>query len=169
VTQNPTPNEIIFKMLSRFDEVFNHDYRQRAREIGKTIDEIVIIASMIEKEVRVPDERAKVARVIYNRLAFPMRLQIDATVLFALDKRANRLMLSDLEVVSPYNTYLNDGLPIGPIGNPGASCIRAALYPEDGPWLYYVVHNIDTGEHYFTTNHEDHLRARDRYLQQLGN
>jgi UPF0755 protein len=167
ITPEPTPNEIIYKMLARFDEIYNYEYRHRAYEMGMSMDEIIIIASMIEKEVRVADERARVAQVIYNRLAAPMRLQIDATVIYALDKPRNRLTFADYEVQSPYNTYVIDGLPIGPIGNPGLNCIRAALYPEEGNYLYYVVNNLETGSHHFSTTYEEHLRARDRYLQML--
>lgn len=167
VTQNPTANEIIYKMLARFDEIYTFELRQRADELGMSMDEIIIIASMIEKEVRVHSERAKVAQVIYNRLKEPMRLQIDATVIFALDKPRARLTFADLEVVSPYNTYVIDGLPIGPIGNPGLNCIMAALYPEEGRYLYYVVSNPETGEHHFSTTYAEHQQARDRYLQLL--
>jgi UPF0755 protein len=169
ITQNPTPNEIIYKMLHRFEEVFTHEYRRRAEELEMTIDEIVIIASMIEKEVRVPSERALVSQVIYNRLNIGMPLQIDATVLFALDKRADRLLLVDLEFDSPYNTYVYGGLPIGPIGSPGVNCIHAALYPEEGTYFYYVVSNPETGEHQFSRTFEEHQRAAALYRQLLDN
>ena len=164
---NSTPEMIIYRMLARFEEVFDYELRFRARELGVTMDEAVIIASMIEREIRVHAERPLVSRVIYNRLNSNMPLQIDATVLYALDKHIDRLTYADLDVDSPYNTYLYPGLPIGPIGNPGADCIRAALHPEDGNYVYYVLRNADTGEHYFTHDYDDFLRARDAYLATL--
>jgi UPF0755 protein len=169
ITQNPTPNEIIYKMLEGFEDMFSFEYRRRAEEMEMTVDEIVIIASMIEREVRVPAERPLVSQVIYNRLNINMPLQIDATVLFALDKRKDRLLYEDLDYDSPYNTYVYAGLPLGPIGNPGASCIHAALYPEDGTYFYYVVSNPETGEHHFSRTYEEHLRAVALYRQLQGN
>jgi UPF0755 protein len=144
--------------------MFNFDFRFRAREMGLTMDDVVIIASMIEREVRVPAERPIVAQVIYNRLNLPMRLQIDATVLYALDMHVDRLLYADLETISPYNTYVVDGLPIGPISNPGFDSLRAALYPaEDVSYLFYVLMDRNTGEHFFTNTYEEHLRAVDRF------
>jgi UPF0755 protein len=156
-------DEIIYKMLARFDEIFSDDFRYRARELGATIDDIVIAASIIEKEVKVPSERALVSRVIYNRLEIGQHLEIDATILYALDKRKDRLLYSDLEIDSPYNTYVYGGLPLGPISNPGQECLEAALYPESGPYLYYVLQDEETGEHYFTDDYDDFLNAKARY------
>jgi UPF0755 protein len=156
-------DEIIYKMLARFDEIFSDDFRYRARETDKSIDDIVIAASIIEKEVKVPSERALVSRVIYNRISIGQHLEIDATILYALDKRKDRLLYTDLEIDSPYNTYIYGGLPLGPISNPGQECLEAALYPGDGPYLYYVLQDEDTGEHYFTHDYDDFLSAKARY------
>jgi UPF0755 protein len=161
VSANPTPDEVINKMLTRFDEIFTNEYVQRAEDLGLTIDEAVKIASMIEKEVSVETERPLVSQVIHNRLDIGMPLQIDATVLYALDKRPDRLLLTDLEVDSPYNTYKNGGLPIGPISNPGADSLHAALYPEDGDYLYYVLQDPETGVHYFSESYDEHLDAQE--------
>lgn len=163
ISAEPTADEIITKMLAQFDEVFSDVYRDRAEELGMTMDDIVIMASLIEKEVRVAEERPKVAEVIYNRLKQGMLLQIDATVQYVLDKKRDRLLLTDLEVESPYNTYKYTGLPIGPIANPGGECLKAALYPEEGSLLYYVLQNEETGEHFFTDNYDDFLDAKARY------
>jgi UPF0755 protein len=121
--------------------------------------QIVIIASIIEKECRVPDERAKVARVIYNRMAINMPLQVDATVRFAVNKWTGALTSADLAKSSPYNTYLNKGLPPTPICNPGVAALRAALEPADGDWLYYVLKDT-TGNHFFTSSYQEFLQAK---------
>ena len=164
VTENPTAEEVIIRMLSRFNEVFNFEYRMRAEELGLTIDQVVNIAAMIEREVRVPDERPMVARVIYNRLAIGMPLQIDATVAYAHGMHMDRVMYRHTELASPFNTYYVSGLPLGPIANPGAASINAALFPNDGDWLFYVLVNADTGAHFFTADYSQHLHARQHYM-----
>jgi UPF0755 protein len=122
--------------------------------------QIVIVASMIEKECRVPEERAKVARVIYNRLAQGMKLQIDATVRYAVDKWTGALTSADLATQSDYNTYVAKGLPPAPICNPGEAALRAALEPVEGDWLYYVLSDT-TGNHFFTSSYEEFLQAKE--------
>jgi UPF0755 protein len=161
VSADPTPDEVINKMLTRFDEIFTNEYRQQAEDLGLTIDEAIIIASMIEKEVSVETERPLVSQVIHNRLELGMALQIDATVLYALDKRPDRLLLTDLEIDSPYNTYKYGGLPVGPISNPGADSIRAALFPEEGNYLFYVLQDPETGVHFFSDDYQEHLGAQE--------
>ena len=164
LSHNPTPLEVITRMLSRFNEIYNFDFRLRTEELGMTIDEIVIIASMIEREVRVPEERPMVARVIYNRLDIGMPLQIDATVAYAHGMHMDRVMYRHLEMASPFNTYYVTGLPWGPIANPGAASIRAALFPDDGNWLFYVLVDAETGAHFFTNDYAQHLHARRTYM-----
>ncbi|MDP9387543.1 MAG: endolytic transglycosylase MltG [Actinomycetota bacterium] len=120
----------------------------------------IVVASLVEREARVPDDRGKVARVIYNRLAKKMLLQVDATVIYALGRtgeRGLRVLFKDLEVDSPYNTYKNPGLPPTPIASPGRASLRAAVVPTDGPWLYYVVVEPD-GRHAFATTIAEHNR-----------
>lgn len=120
----------------------------------------IVVASMVEREARVPDDRGMIARVIYNRLEKKMPLQVDATVIFALGRTGEkglRVLNKDLEVDSPYNTYKVAGLPPGPIASPGRASLRAAVAPTDGPWLYYVV--IDaSGKHAFATTLAEHNR-----------
>lgn len=117
-------------MLERFNKVFNTDYLQRALELEMTVDEVITMASMMQKEARVVHEFPRISAVIHNRIWINMLLQIDATVLYALGGntgRENRLLLSveDTRVDSPYNTYRYAGLPIGPISAPGEPyCIR---------------------------------------------
>jgi UPF0755 protein len=124
--------------------------------------DVVIIASMIEREARFPEDRPKIARVIYNRLAKGMPLQIDATVEYALGQWKSKLTLEDLKRQSPYNTYLHTGLPPTPIASPGLASLEAALTPANGKWLYYVV--IDPqGHHAFTASYSEFIRLKQQY------
>jgi uncharacterized YceG family protein len=124
---------------------------------------VVIIASMIEREVQVPKERALVAAVIYNRLHAGMPLQIDATVRYASGNFTEPISPSELEINSPYNTYTNSGLPPGPIGNPGLDSIEGAAHPAQEPYLYYVVKPNTCGEHTFATTEAEFSRAKAAY------
>jgi UPF0755 protein len=134
---------------------------ENAEALGITPYQAVIVASMIEKEARVPEERARVAAVIYNRLEAGMTLGIDATTRYALKKWTEPLTKSDLEVDSPYNTRRVKGLPPGPIASPGLDALRAALEPEEVDFLYYVLID-DEGHHFFTSSYEEFLRAKDK-------
>ncbi|MEP6799473.1 MAG: endolytic transglycosylase MltG, partial [Lapillicoccus sp.] len=121
-----------------------------------TMERTVIIASIVEAEGRIDTDRPKIARVIENRLAVPMRLQLDSTVSYGIQKRA--ITTSDAERAdpNPFNTYAHDGLPVGPIGNPGLASLRAAINPTPGPWLYFVAVNPTTGETKFATTAAEH-------------
>ena len=161
--KDSTPRQVINLMLTRFDEIFRTEYIIRAEELGLSIHEVVTIASIIEKEIRVSTERGKASSVIFNRINNGMQLEMCSTVMYVLDKRRDRLLYEDLNVESPYNTYRNFGLPPGPISNPGEACIRAALFPYDTDYLFFVIRNEDTGEHFFTADYNEHLAARARY------
>jgi UPF0755 protein len=119
--------------------------------------QLLIVASMIEREAKVDGDRPKIAAVIYNRLAAGKRLEIDATVEYAVGHSG--LSARDLRSTSPYNTYTNDGLPPTPIAAPGEAAIRAALQPADGDWIYYVLANKE-GEHAFTSSYQEFLRLK---------
>jgi UPF0755 protein len=123
--------------------------------------QLVTIASLVEAEARRPEDFGKVARVIYNRLAAGMPLQLDSTVNYAL--RANKEIVTnaDLGVDSPYNTYKNKGLPPGPIGSPGEAGLKAAKSPTAGDWLYFVTVNPKTGETKFTADYNEFLEFKD--------
>ena len=159
--------EIVSKMLNRFDEIVKPEYYKRAQELGYTMDEIIIIASIIEQEAKLEEERPRVAGVIYNRLESDIPLQMCSTVMYALGKRKDRLLYKDLEVDSPYNTYLHGGLPVGPICNPGEASIKAALYPEEHDYYYFVLMDEETGEHVFTSTGEEHNAAKKKYNQKF--
>jgi UPF0755 protein len=118
----------------------------------------LIVASLVESEAKVPEDRAKIARVIYNRLDQRMTLGIDAAVLYALQDRKAPLTESQLKVDSPYNLRVRSGLPPTPINSPGQASIDAALHPADGDWTYYVLTDED-GHHYFTNSYSDFQRA----------
>ena len=121
------------------------------------LHEVVTVASMIEREARVEKDRPLIASVIYNRLQKGMRLQIDATVLYALGEHKERITRQDLQVDSPFNTYRRKGLPPHAICNPGAASIRAALRPAKTDYLFYVAR--PDGSHVFTKTYEEHLKA----------
>lgn len=120
---------------------------------------MVIVASLIEREAANARERRIISSVIHNRLQAEMSLQIDATVQYALDVSKENLSLRDLEVDSPYNTYEREGLPPGPIASPRLGSIRAALNPADTEYLYYVLNRVG-GEHTFTEDYDEFLRAK---------
>lgn len=130
-----------------------------ATKKGLTLHQVITLASLVEKEARQPDERPLMSAVIHNRLAKKMPLQIDATIQYVLPERKSRLTEADLKTRSPYNTYLNQGLPPGPISNPGRASIEAALEPAPVDYLYYVLTD-DEGGHTFTNNYEDFLKAK---------
>ena len=169
VPVNPTPRDIIIRMLIRFEEVMEGAWLQRAYELGHTLDDIIIMASIIEAEIAVAAERALASQVIHNRLARGMRLQMCSTVVYTMDIRRDRLTIADTRnEVTPYNTYLVDGLPIGPIGNPGRACIEAALWPSSGPYLFFVVDDPVAMTHYFSTNFAAHSAAAARLGQNIN-
>jgi UPF0755 protein len=128
----------------------------RLTEAGYTPYEGLIVASLIESETRVNEERPLVSAVVRNRLSIGMALQIDATVLYALGERRTGLKLADLEVDSPYNTYQQPGLPPTPIGGPGRASLSAAAAPADVDYLYYVLTSSE-GTHSFTASYDDFL------------
>ena len=150
------PN-VIAKFLTNFDAKFTQKLRDRADELGLSLNDVVIIASMVEREARRDDERAIVASVIFTRLAAPEsypRLQIDATVQYIVGHAPTP---QDLQIEDPYNTYLNPGLPPGPISNPGIASLEAVLYPAETDYYYYVARA--DGSHIFSRTLEEHNAA----------
>ncbi|MFP4249156.1 MAG: endolytic transglycosylase MltG [Armatimonadota bacterium] len=154
------PEPIIITMVSELESRFYQPHREEIEARGLTLHEIVTLASLIEHEARVAEERPLIAGVIQNRLDSGMKLQIDATVQYALPEHKERLLFEDLEVASPYNTYLHSGLPPGPIASPGLSSLLAALRPAETDAFFYVAR--PDGTHVFTPNYQEHLRAIER-------
>ncbi|MCT4621517.1 MAG: endolytic transglycosylase MltG [Marinisporobacter sp.] len=158
IAKNDTPKEIIIKMLNRFDNIFVDEYYKRAEELNMTVNDIVTLASIIEREAKVDKERSIVSSVFYNRIEKRMPLQSCATVQYILGERKARLTLKDIAIDSPYNTYKQDGLPPKPIASPGKASIEAALYPNKTDYLYFVVSK--NGEHHFSKTYKEHLKAK---------
>jgi UPF0755 protein len=152
--------EILNGMVSQFKEAFGPDERRRAAEIGMTPREVVILASLIEKETSRIEEKPLVSAVFQNRLRIGMKLDCDPTIIYAL-KRAGPfegpLRTKDLKFDSPYNTYLYRGLPPGPICNPGRVSIKAALFPASADFLYFVADR--NGGHVFSRTIREHQAA----------
>ena len=158
---NSTPVQVLSKLLKEFDNRFTEEYRERAEDMGYSVRDIIIIASMIEREAGDDEERPRIAAVIYNRLNskdFP-NLQIDATIRYAI---AGTNLPFSTDIDNPYNTYLREGLPPGPISNPGIASIRAALYPDSTKEYYYAL-NKDGTHNFFTTRaqHEAFVHSDD--------
>jgi UPF0755 protein len=159
---NSSAEDIVEMMLRKFDSVIrDHNYAERAASMGLTLHEAVTIASMVEREARVESERPRIAGVIFNRLKLGMPLQIDATVQYALGKPKEKLFYRDLEVDSPYNTYKVNGLPPGPIANPGWPSLKAVIEPERNDFLYYVAR--PDGTHAFARTLSEHNRNVQKY------
>ncbi|PKN01789.1 MAG: endolytic transglycosylase MltG [Elusimicrobia bacterium HGW-Elusimicrobia-1] len=150
-----TAEAVARRMKEEFDRRITPDMLERAKETGLDLRRLVILASIIEKEATKNDRRL-VSAVFHNRLKRRMYLESCATVLYALGKHKDRLIYADLRVKSPYNTYLNYGLPPGPISNPGMESIMAALYPDDSAALFFVVDET-SGTHIFSRYYKDHL------------
>ncbi|HEX8100888.1 MAG TPA: endolytic transglycosylase MltG [Actinomycetota bacterium] len=155
--KNVKAKTVIDRLLAAFKEEVANLPWERAKGFGVTPYEVVTVASLIEQEARFPPDRPKIARVIYNRLKNGMPLQIDATIQYAKGS-FKPILLKDREIESPYNTYLHNGLPPTPIGSPGKSSLRAALFPAAGDWLYYLLVDCKTGRHYFTASLSDFNR-----------
>lgn len=157
-------HDIIKKMLDRFDYLYKNSIKEALKSTGLKLDKVIIMASIVEREARVSEERPIIAAVFYNRLKVPMRLQSCATIQYALGENRERLYNKDLEIDSPYNTYRHDGLPIGPICSPGESSIMASLNPSEVDYLYFVLKSYNgDGSHHFTKSFNEF----ERYKAQL--
>ncbi len=158
-SKNTHPLKVIDTMYRNFLEK-TVELRPKVIEKGMTIEEWVIIASMIEKETYLDYEKPLIAAVIYNRLKRRMRLQIDPTIIYALKRNGlwrGRLRKEDMDFDDPFNTYVYFGLPPTPIGNPGLESLKAALEPAKVKYLYFVV-DPQRKRHLFSTTYDQHLR-----------
>jgi len=146
-------------MLSNFNQIATKNkFENKAEEIGFSLDEIIILASIIEKEAKFSDEKSKVSSVFHNRLKTGMKLQSCATIQYILEEPKEKLDENDLKIDSPYNTYLYKGLPPEAICNPGLDSIMAALDPEEGDYLYFVLG--ENGRHIFSKTYQEHLKNK---------
>jgi len=156
--------EILGQMVARFRKVYTPEMEERARELGMTRLEVVTLASLVEKETGVSEERELVSSVFHNRLRKGYLLQTDPSVIYGIEDFDGNLTRKHLQMDHPYNTYLRRGLPPGPVANPGRASLLAALYPADTSFLYFVAKG--DGTHVFSTNLAEHNEAVRRY--QLG-
>lgn len=165
IVPNATAASIVKDMVDKYNEVaISVDLVNKAAERKMTPQQIITIASLLQVEGH-PRDFSKVSRVVYNRLAEPMRLQFDSTVNYGLGKTDVILTTDQLAKDTPYNTYLHDGLPPGPVGNPGEEAIKAALNPAEGDWLYFTTVNLDTQETKFTGSYNEFLKIKDEFLR----
>jgi peptidoglycan lytic transglycosylase G len=156
-----TARQIVDRLLGQYLlETQDLDIADAKERLNLTEYQLVTVASLIEKEAATPEEKPIIASVIYNRMHRGTPLQIDATIQYALKKPKENLSLADLKIDSPYNTYENKGLPPGPICSPSLESLQAAMNPEDTNYLYYVL-KAGGQEHYFTSNYNDFLQAKE--------
>lgn len=157
---------VVTAMARRFEQRWKPEWTARLDSIGRSRHEVMTMASIVEREAKLPAERPVIAAVYWNRMRRGMLLQADPTVQYALPEYQSRLLNRHLEVASPYNTYRNRGLPPGPIGAPGAASIEATLYPATVPYLYFVAY--PDGHHEFRNTLEEHLVAVRRARRQAA-
>jgi len=168
IAENAPAEDLIQLMLQNFDQKFNEGMRQRAQEMNLSVYDVLIFASLIEREAQVNNERPTIADVYLNRYVQGIKFDADPTVQYALGTEKNWWPVptgSDLESTdSPYNTYKNAGLPPGPICNPGLASINAVLQPGGTSYLYFVAKNDGSGEHAFAETYDEQLANQDKYL-----
>lgn len=160
-TRSDTAADMVAAMAARFHQVFRAEWRHRAAEMGWTVHQVVTLASIVEKETGAPSERALISGVFHNRLGRGMRLESDPTVIYGIADFDGNITRRHLRTPTPYNTYHIFGLPPGPIANPGAAAIAAALFPAETDALYFVSRN--DGSHVFSRTYAEHLEAVRRY------
>jgi UPF0755 protein len=154
--RNTDPAVIVRDMVTRFKSVYKAEWTQRAAELGMTQYQVVTLASIIEKETGAASERPMISSVFHNRLKKNMRLETDPTVIYGVENFDGNLTRVHLRTPGPYNTYMNKGLPIGPIANPGYKSLEAALYPVQSDYIFFV--SRKDGTHEFSATYEEHIQ-----------
>jgi UPF0755 protein len=166
LTAEATATSTLRQMVSQYKTVTDDiGLAADAKKLGRTPYEVLIVASIIEREVNQDQYRAKVAQVLYNRLDEGMELGLDSTVIYAENLKTNTTTPEDQDSKSRYNTYRYKGLPPGPIAAPGRAALEAAANPEKGDWLYFVTVNFQTGETKFATSESDFEKIRQEFVQ----
>lgn len=161
VPEPTTPHKLISMMLAAYRKKNTPQMLHRMRALRKTELEILTLASIVEGETSIPDEKKRIAGVYYNRLERGMLLQADPTIQYIIPDGPRRLYFKDLEISSPYNTYRYKGLPPTPVNNPGIESVNAVLYPEKHSFLYFVADG--TGKHTFSSTAAEHQIAVNHY------
>jgi len=160
-----TEEQLILRMLDQFNRIFTQEYYDRAQELGMTVDEVVTLASLIEAEARYPADYKKISSVFHNRLKKGMKLESDVTVQYARVYaglgRTSVVLYKDLEIDSPYNTYIHEGLPPGPVCSPRKDAIEAALYPEKTNYLFFFA--TPDGTNIYNETYEKHIADQKKY------
>jgi len=163
IPPNMDEAELIRQMVRKFNEVYADKFDDRAKKLAMNRHKVLTLASMIEKEAVDPSERPIISAVFYNRLKKGMRLQSDPTAVYGVRAFAGKVSKQDIMRHSDYNTYLINGIPPGPIGNPSSAAIEAVLSPAQCDYLYFVAKK--DGNHFFSKNLEEHNQAVNRYLK----
>ncbi|MFA5730139.1 MAG: endolytic transglycosylase MltG [Candidatus Paceibacterota bacterium] len=156
-------DSIVNKMLINFDDKITSDLKNEIKNQNKTLFEIITMASIIEKEVKTMEDKKIVSGILWKRMVSGMRLQVDATVLYAQNKEGLKVYTKDTQIDSPYNTYKEDGLPLGPISNPGIDSIIAAVYPTKTAYYYYL--SAPDGKTIWAKTLEEHNNNKIKYLK----
>lgn len=159
-----TADEVVRKMLSNFDSKLTPEMRAEIKKQGKTIYEIVTMASIIQKEVRSEKDMKMVSGIFWNRINNRQALESCATLAYILGENKKQYSYEDTRVESPYNTYMNRDLPPGPIANPGIEAIKAAIWPTDSDYNYFLS-SSDGGETIYSRTFEEHVRNKEKYLR----
>ncbi|MEI7498437.1 MAG: endolytic transglycosylase MltG [Candidatus Falkowbacteria bacterium] len=162
--QNSQPEQVLFKMLNNFERKVTPEMRQAVASQGKTLWQTIIMASIVEKEVRDPEEMKLVADLFWRRIARGQALQSDATLSYFLNDTVAAHSGADLETDTPYNSYKYTGLPPTPIGNPGLAAITAAIYPTANQYNYFL-NDLTTGKTYFAKTYAEHISNKQKYLK----
>lgn len=163
IFEESSAEEVIGKMLDNFGKKYSADMVAETLRQGRTIQSVVTLASILEREVVGEKDRRIVADIFYRRLAKGMPLQADSTINFITGKKDAQARLIDLEIDSPYNTYTHKGLPPGPIGNPGLSALQAALSPIENPFWFFLT--TLEGEVIYSKTFEEHVKNKLKYLK----
>lgn len=164
ISRVDSEEKVLDQMVSRFFKEINSRFKDQISKTGMSLEQVVTLASIVEKETGKPNERPLIASVFFNRLKKGMRLQSDPTTIYGIANFNGNLTKADLQRYSPYNTYTIPALPLGPIASPGGDAIAAVLKPEQSDYLYFVSDN--NGSHFFSKSYQDHLRFVREYQQQ---
>lgn len=158
-----TPEDMIKTMVEKTNEILTQ-YQSKIESSGYTLHELLTLASLVEKEGVVYEDRQKIANVFYNRLEKEMPIQSDISILYSLGSHNEFVTIKDTEVDSPYNLYMNKGMGPGPFNNPSEDSIKAVLNPVDTDYLYFLA-DLETGKVYFSKTFEEHLEYQEQYVK----
>jgi UPF0755 protein len=162
----PDERDVITRLVQEFQSVYTDSLQARARDLGWTTNQVMSLASIVEGETALAEDRPIISGVYHNRLRMGMKLEADPTIRFTIKDGPRRILYSDLQTDNPYNTYRNRGLPPGPINNPGKASILAALFPARHNYLFFVANG--KGGHRFSSTYAEHQRYVRKYRREIG-